>query len=469
MTTFEEYLASIETLSKAIAAIDHGAVRSQSASTEAVEQFDRDLAAKITLVQQQAARESNSYSAATHRLEGRIVAQSGVRLPARVRAATTTTALNDAVQKQNRAITALERSIADFESAVANIERGDASPAAEPPPPSVGETKQSRLKPLNGLVSLWLVVAVPLVIIGAWASGSEFVLTGWVGGAAGLAIGFTVAFYLVGFKGVTLPAIRARIERNASIRTPVALIKTLVSSKSRIVPPKGIATVIDRATEAGFMSGFEPSALKDTPIPSSQLMYGKPGSGLVRSGFAADAVKMGQRGEENFAKALAKTDLINRFATFWSIHMLSKDTYGKEQSDVDCAIITGQTIWLVDLKYYPGGNVEYRTSSDGQLICVNLPTGQQVGKSKKMSRNMQMAIERFRSRYKNYGSLSLQARVVFVPTNSGVGRIDSVKWPGDIPAVMLPDFLAELEREAPFVQTLDSDLVLRTFKGLLKA
>ncbi len=86
-----------------------------------------------------------------------------------------------------------------------------------------------------------------------------------------------------------------------------------------------------------------------------------------------------------------------------------------------------------------------------------------------MSKNMQMAVERFRSRYKNYGSFGLQARVVLVPTNSGVGRIDGVKWPGDIPAVMLPDFLAELQSQPSFVESLDSDLVRRTFQGLLKS
>ena len=60
-------------------------------------------------------------------------------------------------------------------------------------------------------------------------------------------------------------------------------------------------------------------------------------------------------------------------------------------------------------------------------------------------------------------------------TGSGIGSTVqqwsglTVAKSGDIPAVMLPDFLAELQSQPSFVESLDSDLVRRTFQGLLKS
>lgn len=226
---------------------------------------------------------------------------------------------------------------------------------------------------------------------------------------------------------------------------------------------------LTQATERGMMSGYEPEALKGIKIPDLPLLYGEPGAGLSDSGFSDRAVKLGQKGERNFARALVKAGLIERFATFWSIHMLSKDTYGKEESDLDCAVVTGNTIWLIDLKYYTGGNVVYRQQGENELVCWDVPTGRQIGGVRSMTRNMKMAVERFGSRYSNYKSLRVEARVVFVPTAAGVARIEGVRWPGGIPAVTLPEFLTELAGELPFHETVESDLVRRTFQALVKS
>lgn len=250
----------------------------------------------------------------------------------------------------------------------------------------------------------------------------------------------------------------------------MAWFKRLVNKPAGTTPRKGSTGLqtLTQATEHGTMSGYEPGALKGVKIPDLPLLYGIPGAGLSESGFSEAAVKLGQKGERNFALALVKANLISHFATFWSIHMLAQDTYGKEQSDVDCAIVTGNTIWLIDLKYYSSGNVIYRQSGENELICWDVPTGRQIGPTRKMTRNMKMALERFGKRYSSYSSLRIEARVVFVPTASGVGQIENVRWPGDIPAVTLPEFLAELAGEPPFRETVESDLVRRTFQALVK-
>lgn len=468
MSAYDDYLDAVRQLGRAITDADHAAAQAQRATSSAVEKFDADLAAAVKGLQGAAVSRATDYATAARILLGWSAEGIGLQLPEKVRPVATTAAVEQAADRQRRAESGLKRALADYEASVAR-DAGSASdaaaalaarraafakpqpqpvvePAPAPEPLPVSEPKEPRVGPLGGLPLMWAACAVPLAGVGA------ILLDPVIGGLIGAALGLVVAFWLVGIRRVSLGSVLS-----------AATGKAVPSGKRR-----ASSDVLERATERGVISGYEPEALKSVQLPDLPLMHGSPGAGLSDSGFDKGAVRAGQTGEVNFAKALVKSGLIQRFATFWSIHMLSKDTYGKEQSDVDCAIVTGHTIYLVDLKYYPGGNVAYRTKDGQQLYCYDVPTGQQIGQPKKMSKNMQMAVERFRSRYKNYGSFGLQARVVLVPTNSGVGRIDGVKWPGGIPAVMLPDFLAELQAEPSFVESLDSDLVRRTFQGLLK-
>ena len=43
-----------------------------------------------------------------------------------------------------------------------------------------------------------------------------------------------------------------------------------------------------------------------------------------------------------------------------------------------------------------------------------------------------------------------------------------MKWPGNIPAVTLTDFLVELGSEPDFERNLESELICETFRYLLK-
>lgn len=469
MSAYDDYLDTVRQLGKAITDADHAAAQAQRATSAAVEKFDADLAASVKGYQGAAVSRATEYASAARLLLGRNAEGIGLQLPEKVRPVTTTASVEQAADRQRRAASGLQAALGEYEAAVAR-EAGAASAAAaalaarraalakpkpetvaEPMTPSapepVVEPKEPRIGPLGGLPLMWVICAVPLAGLGAVLSNPL------LGVLAGAVMAFALAFWLVGMRRVSLGSVHAAAK----------------AQKSDPGKRRASGSALERATEKGTISGYEPEALKAVDIPEHPLMHGKPGVGLSDSGFDQGAVRAGQTGEVNFAKALAKAGLIQRFATFWSIHMLSQDTYGKEQSDVDCAIVTGHTIYLVDLKYYPGGNVEYRLADGQQLVCYDVPTGQPIGQPKKMSKNMQIAVERFRSRYKNYGSFGLQARVVLVPTNSGVGRIEGVKWPGDIPAMMLPDFLAELQSQPSFIESLDSDLVRRTFQGLLKS
>lgn len=210
----------------------------------------------------------------------------------------------------------------------------------------------------------------------------------------------------------------------------------------------------DKAYAPGAFTGYEPQRIESVKIPETYLMHGTPGVGLSSSDFGADAIALGQRGEENFAKtlsvALHKTGrpIIESTDTFWSVGMPRKHSGGRDElydGDIDCIVVSADTIYLLDLKYYSGGNVAYRTIED-QLHCVDLSTGQPANSPKKMSRNMELAQERFAA---NFPKMTVKSRVVFMPTERGIPSVAGVYWPGNIPAVGLMSVLDELSRINP--------------------
>jgi hypothetical protein len=189
-------------------------------------------------------------------------------------------------------------------------------------------------------------------------------------------------------------------------------------------------------------------------MPSNYLMHGTPGVGLSSSGFGAESIALGQRGEENFAKTLSVAlhksgfPIIETTDTFWSVGMPRKASSARDDlydGDIDCIVVSASTIYLLDLKYYTGGNVAYRSNGD-QLLCIDLATGKPANGAKKMSRNMAMAHDRFTSAFPN---MRVESRVVFMPTERGIPRVEGVYWPGNIPAVGLMAILDELARVSP--------------------
>ena len=203
----------------------------------------------------------------------------------------------------------------------------------------------------------------------------------------------------------------------------------------------------ETASRNGRMTGFEPRALEAVTIPQLPTMTGAPGAGLHSSHFSSRNVNLGVEGEVNFAKALTKTGLLKAFHSLWSVSVPDPKvlTPNKYNTDIDCILVAGNEVILVDLKNYKSGDVTYTARGD-QLHCTDNVTGIAVGTPKKLSRNMEMALTSVRG---HFPRLKVSAFVVFMPTNKGEASIaPGTVWPGSVPAVSLTNFLAYLQSRA---------------------
>ena len=237
---------------------------------------------------------------------------------------------------------------------------------------------------------------------------------------------------------------------------------------------------VARASGPGELTGFEPQALAAVTLEESPNVHGDPGAGLAGSDFSASAVSLGQQGELNFAKTLQVAGLLNKFQSFWSVHMPDDDIGASTQfmTDIDCVLVSGTSVWLVDVKNYAQGDVTWRIeesselggSEKRELVMIDNQSGGYVGKPRQMSRNMELAQDRFRARFSEAGiSYDVKSAVVMMPRNNGIGTLDNVSWPGGIPAVALPHLLFWLGSEPPFdPYNQDARLVTSILSSLLK-
>lgn len=256
--------------------------------------------------------------------------------------------------------------------------------------------------------------------------------------------------------GAVKPQARASYPHASSQRSPAPSIR-------REEP------LLKAATGKGAKTGYEPYELKRLTLKRSPWIVGDPGFGLDSSHFDQSSVKLGQEGERNFALALQKSNLIDGFQSFWSCSLPSRSGFYRDSefdTDIDCILFNGETIFLVDLKNYKGGDVTY-VEEGGVLTCRDNATGKKLSISSKRSNNMAMALERFQAHLRGSG-VKVEARIVFMPTNSGIGSIRGVKWPGNIPALYLPDFLSELSRSRGFKTTPHHHEVSGRINGLVK-
>jgi hypothetical protein len=206
---------------------------------------------------------------------------------------------------------------------------------------------------------------------------------------------------------------------------------------------------IGSATANGRITGFEPRALEVKPVPRFPTMYGVPGEGLDGAvNLSAENVKLGIKGERNFARALGVARKLGDYHTIWSVPVPDQVEFkpGPYGTDIDCILATGEAIFLIDLKNYKSGDVRYYNRGN-QLYCEDVPTGKQVGEPKTMSRNMEMATSAVR---KHCPNAEIWPVVVFMPTDKGEGVIDKVNWPGQVPAVNLSEFLEIISKQPKF-------------------
>lgn len=208
----------------------------------------------------------------------------------------------------------------------------------------------------------------------------------------------------------------------------------------------------NKSNEYGTMTGYEPKELERIDLIPSDFMRGQPGAGLSGSGFSKSNIQSGALGELNFAKTLQIENLLNRFASYWSVQY--PDTYSagpdiSSQGDIDCVLISKKHVYLVDLKLYAQGDVTWKTV-DNKVVAVDNVTGEWVKEPRKMSKNMLYATERVQEKMDKLGiKLKVKPYVVMMPTDRGLGEVDNVYWPGNIKCLTLIDFLKQLKKEKP--------------------
>lgn len=235
--------------------------------------------------------------------------------------------------------------------------------------------------------------------------------------------------------------------------------------------------VVQGGNYRGAPSQFEPRHLDKVAAPKSARMFGIPGAGLSGAhGMSTSNVLAGQAGETNLAKALQVSDgqtvdyartngLLNNFDSFWSVAMPDEKNPRMKDSqletDIDCVLVSGDIIILLDAKFYKSGNITYRSQGD-QLIRIDNNTGQLLDDPMKMTRNMAIATSRFRRLYPSYTVLPF---VILMPQNSGSAIIDNVVYPGNIPLVS-PEWLVSYL--PTFRNIAVSPAIMGNLKNLLK-
>lgn len=210
---------------------------------------------------------------------------------------------------------------------------------------------------------------------------------------------------------------------------------------------------VQRSSNKGKMTGFEPFVLDKMDVPSSPFMVGTPGESLSDSSRISDKNKAtGTKGEENFAKALRKSNnLLDDVSSIWSVPMPSKENITKKdaslKTDIDAIIVTGRDIFLLDMKLYRSGDVTYKTI-DGKLSAIDNATGAIVGDDYSMSQNMKIASERFSEVFKHNG-MKVTPIVVLMPNNDGQPIVDyGARWTGDIPVLNLTQTISRIRSSA---------------------
>lgn len=117
-------------------------------------------------------------------------------------------------------------------------------------------------------------------------------------------------------------------------------------------------------------------------------------------------------------------------------------------ADVDCVVLNGNDVLLLDAKMYKGGNVIYRVA--GNQFHVLDSRGTTSVRQYTMTRNMANAEKRWQGMLPG---ANVKSMVVMLPTINGQGRVSSeVKWLGGVEVIetgALLEMLIETESKPP--------------------
>lgn len=194
----------------------------------------------------------------------------------------------------------------------------------------------------------------------------------------------------------------------------------------------------------GHISGYEPEILNKIALPRSVHVHGYPGRGLSKSPYSAKSKTLGKTGERLFARALKKDGFHTKVESFWSVKVPKDSFTGKGskamKSDIDCILIIGKLLILIDVKYYTSGKGiwRYTNKAKTKIGFFDKSNGNQIGRDRELSENMKQAVPKFRGRFPSYSVLPI---VVFMPTSRGEAQLQrGLKWPGGAKAVYYSEF-----------------------------
>lgn len=248
---------------------------------------------------------------------------------------------------------------------------------------------------------------------------------------------------------------------------------------SRTLPSQKVSTV---STQFDLSGGQKEYTLSEGWLDQLDSMsynvvnvHGTPGQGLDESGFGEGLIAAGQLGEQRLAKLFVNEGVTASWDTYWSLRLPDSDW----DTDVDCLLYRHGTIYLVDAKNYnvPEGctlasdvHLNPVTSEQEYGIKVLDSDGTPTGKTYKMTKNMAMAIDKFK---KAFPGTQILAAVVLTPISHTVpGITGKVVYPGDIPLFQSNTFIQMLQQtygtqEAP-IRTDKDRIVAQKLTELLK-
>jgi hypothetical protein len=253
-------------------------------------------------------------------------------------------------------------------------------------------------------------------------------------------------------------------ERKAFVpKTKTASDANVAAAKPVVVEP------IAQATAPGRITGYEPNTLDARTLPKVHAMIGTPGMRTPNPGESTEYDKKywaPVRNRKNFAKALDASGLIKRFQTVWSVpHPLQSDFKpAANNKEFDCILMTGNTVYIVDVKSFKSGDVRYY-SKGYQLYCEDVPTGALIGEATWTDDHLSRITQTMQQHFPNS---VIKPVVVFMPTTKGEGVIDNALWGNEIPIMNLTQFISQLVIERDYIHSTTNSLMVQGLKDLIR-
>jgi hypothetical protein len=177
--------------------------------------------------------------------------------------------------------------------------------------------------------------------------------------------------------------------------------------------------------------------------------------------LATDSARVGVLGERRFAKALEQAGMLDRFTTFWSLHLPDTDgagiiDAGLSKYDIDCVIQTQDEIWLIDVKLWTKATLLSEQSGAKPLM------GHALQRVETMIRRWGFS-HRFRVR----AYLVLMPADGIVEMGSAIRDLD-LGLDERVEILQLAELLRRLTSSRPYQDTVDEKLLAYRFIDLLK-